>query len=260
MIAHLNVFNILFNVLVPVLIATAIASRGFRVGEDYVTRWAEWFNVALTHEARPAVARHLSLRRRFRTAGGLAGFLAPQIFFEVVTPGHQPDDIGGWSMTLMLAGYLLGALLAEIVSDPPMGRLEAPTAGAARLRNYLPDYALVCCSEDLGFPHSCSRGCTRWWNRTRACRGSPTSRKSPLSECPRRVSPRWSSLSSEELWLVPGRLSPRGTRRSTMPRGRPQFLSFLEEPSPCFSSSRDRSSPSRSWPSRANRGRPPGSP
>jgi hypothetical protein len=59
------------------------------------------------------------MESRARTAGGLAGFLAPTIYFEVVTPGHQPDDVGGWAMTMMLAGYLLGALIAEIFIDPP---------------------------------------------------------------------------------------------------------------------------------------------
>ncbi|MDQ4027018.1 MAG: hypothetical protein M3214_03065 [Actinomycetota bacterium] len=89
----------LSNILTPVPIAVAVASRGFRVDEDYMACWAHWFNLALTREKKPAVRHYLQWGRRARTAGGLPGFLGPTIYFEV-TVGHQPDDVGGWPMTM----------------------------------------------------------------------------------------------------------------------------------------------------------------
>lgn len=133
----------LFNILLPVLIAVAVASRGFRVDEDYMVSWANWFDLGVTQESRPAVRHYLKWSRRCRTAGGLAGFLMPTIYFEVVTPGHRPDDVGGWAMTTMLAGYLLGALIAEIVIDPPRRRSENAVAVPVRIGDYLPTYAVL---------------------------------------------------------------------------------------------------------------------
>jgi hypothetical protein len=133
----------LFNILLPVLIAVALASRGLRVDEDYMVSWANWFGLGLTQENRPAVRHYLQWSRRCRTVGGLAGFLAPTIYFQVVTPGHQPDDVGGWAITTMLAGYLLGALIAELVIDPPQRRSGNAVAVPVRLGGYLPTYVVV---------------------------------------------------------------------------------------------------------------------
>lgn len=135
--------EILFNILLPVLIAVAVASRSISVDEDYMVSWANWFRLELTQESRPTVRRYLQWSRRCRTAGGLAGFLAPTIYFEVVTPGHQPDDVGRWALTMMLVGYLLGALIAEVMIDPPRRRSDNATAVPVRLGVYLPTYAVM---------------------------------------------------------------------------------------------------------------------
>jgi MFS family permease len=133
----------LFNLLLPVLIAGAIASRGFRVDDDYVASWASWFNLPLDEKTRPIVRRYLKLSRRCRTAGGLVGYLSPTIYLEIVAPGAQPDDVGGWAVTLMIVGYLLGALLAEVLIDPPGRRSGNMLVVPARLSDYLPTYATV---------------------------------------------------------------------------------------------------------------------
>jgi len=129
----------LFNILLSVLIAVTVASRGFRVDEDYIASWSRWFNLEVTQENRPTVRRYLQWTRRCRTAGGLAGFLAPTFYFELVNPGHVPDDVGGWAMTLTFVGYLLGALLAEVVIDPYRRHSPVPI----RLVDHLPTYAVV---------------------------------------------------------------------------------------------------------------------
>jgi hypothetical protein len=133
----------LFNILLPVVIAAAVASRGFRVDEDYMAIWANWFNLRLTQGNRRAVRRYLQWTRRCRTAGGLAGFLAPTIYFEVVNPGRRPDDVGGWAMTLMLVGYLLGALISEIVIGPPRRGSKQAVTTPVQLGDCLPTYAVL---------------------------------------------------------------------------------------------------------------------
>lgn len=129
-----------FNIALPVLIALAVASRGFRVDEDYVARWANSANVALTNESRPMVRRYLAWSRRCRTAGGLAGFLAPVFTSAVI---GKPEDPGPWAVALLVVGYLLGALLAEGVINRPAGGKGAALLVPRRLRYYLPAYVLV---------------------------------------------------------------------------------------------------------------------
>jgi hypothetical protein len=139
-----------FNILLPVLIAGAVAGRGFRVDEDYAERWATHFGLHLQGENRALVRRYLLWTRRCRTAGGLAGFLAPTFYYEIVTTGPPPDDVGALGITFMFVGYLLGALCAETVIDPPWERSQGVGAGRGSLGDYLPGYALVL-QRGLGF-------------------------------------------------------------------------------------------------------------
>jgi hypothetical protein len=104
------------NLAAPMLIALAVASRGFRLDEGRVGAWAASAGLELTDERRRQVRRYLAWSRRSRTVGGLIGFLAPAIYARVVV--DRSDD-GGWSMGSLVAGYLVGAVVAEIVVDPP---------------------------------------------------------------------------------------------------------------------------------------------
>jgi len=131
--------EVLFSI-VAGLFALAVASRGFQVEEDYVARWANSANVALTNESRPVVRRYLAWSRRCRTAGGLAGFLAPVITSAVI---GKPDDPGPWAVALMVVGYLLGALLAEVVINRPERGKGTALLVPRRLGDYLPAYVLV---------------------------------------------------------------------------------------------------------------------
>lgn len=128
------------NVVIPVLIGLAVAGRGFRVDADYVARWANSAGVELTDASRPVVRRYLAWSRRSRTAGGLIGFLAPVFFAKIATGESDP---GSWSFTLMLVGYLLGAIFAEIGGSRSWRRLGTELAGGQRLNDYLPAYVLV---------------------------------------------------------------------------------------------------------------------
>lgn len=123
-----------------VVIAMAVASRGFRVDENYIVRWANSAGLELTNENRPVVRRYLVWSRRSRTAGGLAGVLLPGIYIGVTAPDSDP---GGWIFVLMIVGYLLGALFGEVVVNRPWRRRKPGQRDTRPLKEYLPAYVLV---------------------------------------------------------------------------------------------------------------------
>jgi hypothetical protein len=127
------------NILLVVLVALAIASRGFRVDDDYIKRWATSAGLELTNENRPVVRRYLVWSRRSRTAGGLAGVLAPGIYTRITNPDMDP---GSWPFVLMIVGYLLGALVAEVVVNRPWRPQGTGGADPRPLHEYLPAYVL----------------------------------------------------------------------------------------------------------------------
>jgi MFS family permease len=139
--------SIFFSLVLPVLIALAVASRGFRVDQEYVARWASSAGLELTEETRPVVRRYLTWSRRARTVGGLVGFLAPVIYAQIgeVALRHEvitESEAGGWSVLLMFIGYLLGALVADFVINRP-GRRGSMLPGSRRLGEYLSHYLLI---------------------------------------------------------------------------------------------------------------------
>jgi hypothetical protein len=125
------------NLLIPVLIALAVASRGFRVDDQYVREWATSAGVALDETTWPLVRRSLALSRRARTVGGLVGFLSP-VLYERFT--SFKGGTGGWSLLLMFVGYLLGALVAELVLNRPRRGDGPALLVPRRLEDYLPGY------------------------------------------------------------------------------------------------------------------------
>jgi hypothetical protein len=140
--------SIWFGLVFPVLIALAVASRGFRVDEEYVARWASSAGLELTEETRPVVRRYLTWSRRARTVGGLVGFLAPLVYARVAEAAVDREvitesDVGGWSLLLMFAGYLLGSVVAELVINRPGGHQGPTMRGSRRVGEYLSHYLLV---------------------------------------------------------------------------------------------------------------------
>jgi hypothetical protein len=129
-----------FFLIVAILIALVVVARGVHVDEGYMTRWADSANVTLTDANRPVVRRYLAWSRRSRTAGLVAGFLAPVIVSAVM---GKPDDPGPWSVSLMVVGYLLGALVAEFVINRPDRGSGTALLVPRRLNDYLPAYVLV---------------------------------------------------------------------------------------------------------------------
>ena len=130
-----------FFLIVAGLIALVVVARGFQVDENYMAMWADLANVTLTDATRPVVRRYLAWSRRCRAAGGLAGFLAPVIVSAVV---GKPEDPGPWAVSLLVGGYLLGALVAEFVINRPDDRGSGTALLVPRrLSDYLPAYVLV---------------------------------------------------------------------------------------------------------------------
>lgn len=133
-----------FGLVLLVPIVLAVVSRGFRVDEEYVARWASSAGIELTEATAPAVHRYLKWSRRLRTAGGLIGFLAPVIYVQVAYGFEAADpDAGGWSLLLMFAGYLLGSVVAELVINRPGGQQGPTMRGSRRVGEYLSRYLLV---------------------------------------------------------------------------------------------------------------------
>ncbi|MGH2662344.1 MAG: hypothetical protein ACRDH8_05970 [Actinomycetota bacterium] len=137
--------SVVLNLLIPVLVAVAVASRGFRVDEAYVERWATSAGLPLTEEDRRLARRFLLWSRRSRTLGGLIGWLGPFAYAGIgrAIAGREvmsETEIGGAPITLMLLGYLLGGLFAElVVNRPRFGTVRMPR----RLEDYLSRYLLV---------------------------------------------------------------------------------------------------------------------
>jgi hypothetical protein len=127
------------DLILPLLIALVVAARGFRIDDGYVARWVRSAGIVLTPETRPIVRRYLAWSRRCRTAGALAGFMAPVAYSQIANT-RLPD--GGVSFALMLAGYFLGALIAEAVINRPQPSPPRAMLVARRIQDYLPGYVL----------------------------------------------------------------------------------------------------------------------
>jgi hypothetical protein len=111
---------------------------GFWITEQAVTRWASSAGLALTAESRRVVRRYLTWSRRSRRAGGLAGFVLTNLYL-----GITDSSFTAFPFPQILAGYVLGAILAEVVVNRPRRHSGVALLVARRLDDYLPGYVLV---------------------------------------------------------------------------------------------------------------------
>jgi hypothetical protein len=98
--------------------------------------WAHDMGLELTPRNEDLVRSYLTRTRTFRAVGALVPLAAPSIYSDVVgEPPPAPFDFGLFNA---LIGYLLGAVLAELVVRRP--RAEVPTASLVprRVADYLP--------------------------------------------------------------------------------------------------------------------------
>jgi hypothetical protein len=111
---------------------------GFWIGEEAVERWAQSAGLALTDENRRVVRRYLTWSRRARRTGGLAGFVLPNLYGGIVD-----HSFAGFPFPFIVGGYLLGAVVAEVVVNRPRRRSGAALLVARRLDDYLPGRVLA---------------------------------------------------------------------------------------------------------------------
>ena len=119
---------------VLVVVVVIWLARRSRADDAELSRWVEATGIELTPATALVVRRYLLLSRRGRRIGGLVGFFSPWLYSAI---SGQSIDEGGWALSLMLVGYLLGALVAEVVVH--QGRETETTAlmQPRRLVDYL---------------------------------------------------------------------------------------------------------------------------
>lgn len=97
---------------VLVVVVVIWLARRSRADDAEVRRWVEATGVELSPANALAVQHYLLFSRRGRRVGALVGFISPWVYSGI--SGATIDE-GGWALSLMLVGYLLGALVAEVV-------------------------------------------------------------------------------------------------------------------------------------------------
>jgi len=84
-----QVFPWVFPIAIPFGVIVVLAvMHGFRLPDEYLTRWSKAHGVEITDENWPAIHRYLRRGRRIRTVGALAGYMTYSIWTLVVHDNH----------------------------------------------------------------------------------------------------------------------------------------------------------------------------
>ena len=121
-----------------VLVATAAIGAALlywalAVPERFVDAWARNAGLAPAPQTLRRIRRYLLWSRRCRLAGGLTGFVL------AMTLGPTPSESLVPAMAAF-AGYLVGALAAELVVNRPQGPAGAAAVSPRDVDDYLPRY------------------------------------------------------------------------------------------------------------------------
>lgn len=120
----------------------AIVADGlYRPSERRLQAFADVHGIELTEANRPPLASHLRRAVLFRRGGGAAVFLL-QVAAYVATQGEVVGHVG-MSGLWVLAGYVAGAAVAEVVSQGPLaGHARSALLAPRRLSRYVSAWRL----------------------------------------------------------------------------------------------------------------------
>lgn len=118
--------------LVPVAVMLVV---GLRPLGKRIDGWAEARGVPLTAETRPFVTAHLTRARRWRTIGLAVGWSVPAVEMLVIRRSAYEGTSMDWAF---LAGYLLGALAAEVWAAHATHPTGAAVVNPRQVDDYLP--------------------------------------------------------------------------------------------------------------------------
>ena len=119
-------------------ILAAIASWGVRRADPTaVANWAQRYGLALSAPSASKIERYLTWTRRWRMAGAFLGVLAFGKWILLDRMDYPEPGIAPW-LILAVAGYLIGAMVAEIALHGIHG-IEQPEVSVASLQERRPD-------------------------------------------------------------------------------------------------------------------------
>ena len=128
----------LVEFLVFASILAAIASWGVRRADpNAVANWAQRYGLALSAPSASKIERYLTWTRRWRMAGAFLGVLAFGKWILLDRMDYPEPGIAPW-LILAVAGYLIGAMVAEIALHGIHG-IEQPEVSVASLQERRPD-------------------------------------------------------------------------------------------------------------------------
>jgi hypothetical protein len=128
----------LVEFLVLVGILAAIAFWGVRRADPTdVANWAQKYGLALSALSASKIERYLTWTRRWRMAGAFLGVLAFSKWILLDRMDYPQPGIAPW-LILAVAGYLIGAMVAEITLHGMQG-VEQPEVSEASLQERRPD-------------------------------------------------------------------------------------------------------------------------
>jgi hypothetical protein len=124
-------------------VSVVIAAAGFvwalmRPHEARVARWSSHYDLALTDSNRSLIAGYLRRTRSLQVAGAAIGWVSSPVYFGLV---GRPFPLGDSWVMLAVAGYLVGAAVAEVtfLGQPrPRSTVRAAALAPRRLSDYVP--------------------------------------------------------------------------------------------------------------------------
>jgi hypothetical protein len=134
--AMTNVF--FFLQFLPLVLIFAIGLQ--RADRTAVERWAESYGASTDGENRGSIERYVTRTRRLRSLSALSGVVLETLIHDRFA--QPPDWVNG--ITFAVAGYLIGAVIAEMTLSPPIrGKEPMAVLSPRSIGAYLPRYAIA---------------------------------------------------------------------------------------------------------------------